>query len=374
MKSTWFILAIFINSYCHAVLYDSFEIKNILNDVQLKNSLNTYSQRYFTSTKPNLVIDELISAKILPLQRESILFNLLTEISQQPPQDYHQYFVDLMKAYPVEATRTALEDHLPAAIFNLNSKAHGIENIWTAYRTERQFNQLFSKDHKQAVIYINAIIDEDSSQRRPKWLGIKNSIAAMQTTQLTDLADYLRFKIKANSGLDQLISHVGLVTGNTELINKALHSEQSSVRQYTLRKLAQHLPQDLSKDILLSAATGGQDVKFSTSLLGEYLADTAVQDFMLTQLSNKITADTAAFVFSQADMNESSYSGLAEQLKNQFMRSDNDVEKNHIILALKLNPANSAQLALNDIKKHINTDSNAKQWLNSFDKQSGGQQ
>ncbi|MGJ8664685.1 MAG: hypothetical protein ACSHWU_13600 [Marinicella sp.] len=368
MKRTGLILLLFISTYCHAINYDAFDINTTLDDPKLKQTLQTYTQKYFTSEQPQMVIDELLKADLSPLQRETILHNLLTEVSQQPPQEYHQFFVDLMKTYPIQATQDALEGHLPVVIFNLNSKAYGIENIWTAYRTEQLFNQLFEKDLQTALSSIKAIMAEDSTSRRPKWLGIKNSLSSMNHTQLNDLTNFLNTHAKANIGLDSFISHVGLISANTDLINKALQSEQVSVRQYTLRKLSQHLPGQTAKDILLSVASKERDALFSTSLLTQYMSDPMVQEFIIGHLSQKNVAESAAFVISQTDMNQPAMDGFVDQLKNRYLNSANDFEQNQIVMSLKLNPSADAQLALDDLSSQINKSPEASKWLKSFNK------
>ena len=177
-----------MGSLANTVHYDGFEINQQLNRTQLKQLSTDYIHSYFSSKQPKAVIDRILKTNITPLEREYILFNLLTEISQQPPQAFHQSFVDQMKTYPIKATRDADEGQLPVAIFNLNSKAHGIENIWTAYRTEQRFHHLFKTNTSLAVSEIKMILIQDTAQRRPQWLGVKNSIAVLSEKSLNQLA------------------------------------------------------------------------------------------------------------------------------------------------------------------------------------------
>ena len=353
----------------NAVQYDGYEINQQLQQTELIQLSTDYLQNYFSSQQPAVVIEELLQSDLTALKREYILFNILTEISQQPPQAFHQSFVDRMKTYAIEATRVADEGHLPVAIFHLNSKAHGIENIWTAYRTEQRFNQLFEKDMPQALADIQVILAQDSKQRRPQWLGVKNSIAVLANRSLHDLADYLYDAVQTNDGLDPLISHVGLFTARIELIEKALSSDQPGVRELTLRQLAGHLAPPQAKSLLLEHAQAGLDRKFSTSLLSPFSSDKEVESFLIEQLNNKTTAANAAFALSQSDS-----LNLPTALKKRYLLSDQETEKNHLLLALKLNPSSSAKLALDDLLSHIKKESSADRWLKSFEHNTGGEQ
>jgi hypothetical protein len=354
---TFFFVLMFFNT--QAVVYDSIEINRELNQHELHTKTQEYLTKYFTAKRPDKVVDELVNADLIPLHKEYILYQLLSTIAQQPPQDYHQYVVDLLKTYQVQATRDADEGPLPVAIFNLSSKAYGIENIWLAYRTEQRFNQLFNKSIPQAVTAIDVAL---SAQSRPQWLGIKNSISALSDEQISQLNDYLSTKVKINSGLDQLISHMGLETNNISLIKKALNSDLKSIREYTLRKSIQHFPKETAKELLLDAAQNSPDQKFSISLLHHFSDDRKVNEYLIDQLHDKQVADSAAYALSQsADFN------LPQRLLKRFYQSSNETEKNHILLALKLNKNQAAQLAIEDIKVKLDNDDKQSQWLKSFD-------
>ncbi len=359
MKQVLCLMLLCSHFIAQAVVYDRSEISRELSSSELQQISQSYLTQYFTHKNPDQVIDKLLQADLIPLQKEYILHQLLTEIAQQPPQDFFQKFVNLMKSYQVQATQAAHEGPLPVPIFNITSKAYGIENIWTAYRTEQRFNQLFNKDIAQTVSAIGDVIAENS---RPKWLGVKNSIAALNSAKFESLQIHLLTSIMVNSGYDKLISHVGLTSRNEALINKALKSNQTAVREYTLRKLPQSLPQEVAKDILIASFDTGLDKKFCLSLLHLFSDDEAVKTLLINQLNNKALADSAAFALSQSsDLN------LPELLKRQYLKTNNQVEQNHILLALKLNKTDAAKLAIEDLKSNIEMKQEQTQWLKSFD-------
>ena len=371
MKKTLFVFCLSFNlltaPLIHAnqntvVHYNDFDINQQLNQTELDQLSTQYLRGYFSNSQPDTVIDDLLKADITPLQKEYILFNLLTEISQQPPQAFHQKFVDRMKTYQAQASRTAEEGHIPIAVFNLNSKAHGIENIWTAYRSEQRFHQLFNDDIQQAISNIQLILAQESTQRRPQWLGVKNSIQALSNDALNKLSNHLLNAVKANTGIDALISHVGLLTGHFELIQKALSSNQPQVRELTLRHLLSDLPKSQAQALLLQNAQSGPDRKFSTSLLSQFSNESEVETFLINQLTDKTTAANAAFALSQSDSLT-----LPVILKNKYLISNNKTEKNHILLTLKLNKSSPAQLALEDLKALIEKGSSSAKWIKSFD-------
>lgn len=346
----------------HAVLYDEYEINFELNQPELAQLSQQFTQNYFTSSTAKTVIDDILKADISPLQREYIFFNLLSEISQHPPQAFHQYFVDLMKRHPIQATKHGEEGPFPVAVFNINSKAHGIENIWIAYRTEQHFNQLFANNIKLAITDIQSSLADQSHRKRPTWLGIKNSIAALSNEKLTELVHHLQNTKKNTIGFDQLISHVGLLSADDDLIHKALSSEDQSIRQLTLRHLTSYLPSDVAKSWLLNVAASKQDAEFATSMLAAFSNDLEVQNHLIQQLSSDKLADMAAFALSQ-----SSDISLPERLRIEYLHSTDEKTQNHILLSLKLNPSNTAKLALSDLKVHINSNTSGAKWLKSFD-------
>lgn len=356
-------------AHVHAAYYDEFEINHQLNQTKLKELSTNYLQNYFSSSQPKAVIEDLFKANLTPLEREFILFNLLSEISLQAPQNYHQDLIDQMKSYPIQATRSAEEGHLPVVVFNLNSKAHGIENIWTAYRTEQNFNQWFIKDMPSALSNVELILAEPSSQRRPKWLGIKNSIASLPQNSLDLLADSLSAIKSTHTKLDPLISHVGLFSGRLDLINKALASPHTDIRELTLRQIPVHFPELTAKTMLLQQAKTGLDRKFSTSILSHFSHDKKIESFLLKQLANQETAANAAFALSQSNSTT-----LPNLLRKQYLMSQNKSEKNHLLLALKLNNSTASKLALDDLLIHIEKNSGADKWLKSFKNQAPGEQ
>lgn len=356
-------------SVAQTIQYDGYEIDQQLSQTALNQLSTDYVRDYFRSTNPKVIIDQLLDSKITPLEREYILFNLLSEISLQPPQDFHQDFINRMKTYPVQATRVADEGHLPVAIFNLNSKAFGVENIWTAYRTEQRFNQLFEKQLPAAITAIQRVLSEPSAQRRPQWLGIKNSIVDLPEQTLNQLADYLTDSDQASQGVDALISHVGLFTGRTELIKKALSSKQTEIRQMTLRQLSTHTSPTDAISWLLANAQSGQERKFSTSLLSQFSSDEAVETFLANQLNDPETAAHAAFALSQSDS-----LSLPVLLKKRYLKSQDHREKKYLLLTLRLNQSGAAQLALDDLLNTIEPGSNTAKWLQSFERKANGDQ
>lgn len=359
MKKSLLLLAVLYSCTSFAIVYDNYEINHELNQADLQHTTQQFLTAYFTAKQPSKIVDSLLKDATPPIQREYILYSLLTEISQQPPQDFHQHVIDLMKTFPSQAYKTHEEGHINVPIFNLSSKAHGIENIWTAYQTEQQFNQLFNKDLTAAVAAAKPIIQQHN---RPQWLGVKNSIAALSLAQQNQLAAYLINNIQKNTGLDRLISHVGLINGNITLIEKALHSEQQSIREFTLRKVSQHLLYDQAKSILLKAATLSDDKKISTSLLSKFSNDKEVQSFLINQLNHKSLADNAAFALSQ-----STDSTLPQQLKSHYLQTNQALVKNYILMALKLNQSTAATLALDDLQKYIEPNSKGSKWIDSFE-------
>lgn len=342
---------------CHAVLYDRFEIQNELNRAELHQLSAQYLNKYFTASKPAAVIEQINSADFTPLQREYIFYNLLDEIAHQPKQAFHQQFVNQMKVYASQAATTADEGPIPIAVFNLNSKAYGIENIWTAHATTNLLNRLFNQDVRQAVAQIKTMIATDS---RPTWLGVKNSVATLTLQQQHELSEYLLSHTKVNDGLDLLISHVGLNFTDHALLHKALQSNQQYIRELTLRSISQKLSATEVINYLLTAASSGADVQFATSLLGPYSHQEEVKTFLFKQLNNQKNAAKAAFALSQ-----STDSSMAQQIKNQYLKSTNDTTRNHLLLALKLNDSPNARMVIDELLQYEYTPK-AQKWLKSF--------
>lgn len=367
MKTIFLIWALICSTLAPAVTYDDAEIRQLFSsNINHQTSASLISD-YFTAKNPDHVITTLLKAEFTPLQREFHLHNLLTEISQQPPQDFFQNFIDSMKQYPVTAMRNADEGHLPVAVFNINSKAHGIENIWTVYRTEQRFNQLLVKNLQQATQEISSVLKQKNELRAPQWLGIKNSVAAMNHQSLEQLTTFLLTAENINGELDAFFSYIGLETKHEKLIELALSSMQPQVRQQTLRHISQQWPLAEAKAVLIDHAQSGPERKFSTSLLSQFSHDQTVEQFLIKQLGNPETAANAAFALSLSD--SLSLPGL---LKNRYINSNNRDEKNHLLLALKLNPSKAAKITLNELNTQLEKDSAAARWLQTFDDKSAG--
>lgn len=359
MKFLTLLIMFLLNTAAQAVIYDEYEIQYQLQNKDLNHDSSALINAYFTAKNPDSIIDEFLSTDMSPIKREYILHQLLTAISQQPPQAFFQSFIDQMKSYNVIAMRAADGGHSPQALFNITSKAYGIENIWTAYRTEQRFSQLFLKKHNAVIYEIKQIVNSGS---RPAWLGFKNSFKALKTENQIQFANHLYNLNEGLVGLDRLISFVGLNTQHIPLIEKALVSQNVAVREYTLRRLNDHLNQTDAKRIIMDSVTNGPDTKFSTSLLGQYASDKDVQATLINQLNHKISADSAAFALSQVDDK-----ALHEQLRLEFLKNNNQVAKNHILLALKLNGTASSNLVLNELQKSLTKSSAGAKWLQSFE-------
>ncbi len=358
MKKIGFILALLLTHTSQAVVYSDHEINQELTSPELQRVSKQFITEYYTSANPQQTIDALMTADKSPIQREYILFNLLTEISQYPPQDYHHYVVNLMKTHQAKAEKKHDEGHVSVPVFNLTSKAHGIENIWLAYRTEQQFNQLFEHNISTAIVRIKDII---AQKNRPQWHGVKRSIDALSHSNKEALVELLIQNTQPNTGFDQLISHVGLISGNLQLIEQSLLSEQRKIRENTLRKLSNHLTQNQAKSLLLNSAIHTSDMKMSTSLLSQYSDDSEVQNFLIGQLNHKDLAEHAAFALSHSNDLQ-----LPQLLKEHYLQTTQATVKNHILLALKLNGSPESTLALDDLKQHIKTKSKGGKWLKSF--------
>jgi len=357
MKTILILMVTLSFSPAHAVLYEPYEVNQLALNKSLQQQSSQFIKSYLTTHNPKAFINQFLQTDMSPLEREYQLFQLLTYLSQQPPQAAHQYFIDAMKSYPIQALEIAEEGNVPTAIFNLKSKAYGIENIWLAYHSEILFNQLFIQDKTQALKQAKKVIQSGS---RPEWLAIKNSINGLSLDDKNKWVNILINEVPANSGLDILISHVGLTTSNPILIDKALQSEQQSVRQFTLRKLPQYFNKAQTKQFLIKSASTPKDTAFSTSLLGQFVDDEEVQEILFNQLQKQTAAAAAAFALSQA-----TDSLIIERLKSRYLKASTQTEKNHVLIALKMNQSSLAKLAISDLQPHLK-DNKGKQWIKSF--------
>ena len=317
-----------LSSAVWAVHYDRHEITQLSLNSGLSQLSTDYQKAYFTAADPASVVDQIMAADLIPLHKEAILHQLLTAVSQQPPQAAHQYLVDVMKTYPTQATMDHEEGRLPTAVFNLNSKAHGIENIWLSYRSEQQYHRLLSSQPAQALNTFREVI---ASGNRPQWLAIKNSLAATDPKSRARMVDLLLNKVALGEGLDPLISHLGLTTGHQGLIEKALQSKQQQVREMTLRSVPRYFDDTFSRELLLKQASQGPDQVFSTTLLAAHVNTPAVEQFLMNSLGHAKTAGAAAFALSQ-----STDPGLPDRLYEVHQKSSSQTTRNHILMTLRL--------------------------------------
>lgn len=344
-----------------AVIYDHHEMGSQLSDPDLHALSRDYQLAYFTAPNPDAVVNELMQANLAPIQKEYILHGLLMALAQQPPQNQFQSLVDLMKQYPVQSMRAADEGPLPVPVFALNSQAAGIENVWTMYRSENRIKHLLANDLAQAVTEIATINALPNQQRNPQWLGVKRSLQVIGEPQLQALTTYLLAEVESNAGHDALISHVGLITGDLPLLQKALAADDQQVRDWTLRQLPKHLNPADSKSLLLKTAKSLQDDPMSTALLAAHSHDLDVHQLLIGRLSHPKTREAAAFALSQTQDPK-----LIKSLQAQFNQTQSKQTQKQILLALKLNTSPVAQEAVDQLLLQHKPDAQIKAWLQSM--------
>ena len=361
MNRLFILLLIIMTGQLSAVMYTSDDIKASLASHSDTSTTQEFIREFFISKNPQFYIADYLSQhknSAEPIILENNLYALLGEVAYHPRQEYLQIFVDQMKSYSTQAFKMHDEGSMPIAIFNINAKAIGIENIWQADESFIYYQNAFAKN---PIGTLKQLSNNMHDLKSPQWLGLKNSLKNISQQNQLLLSNYLLENTNNRIGLDKLVSHFALYTANEDLVRVGLLSLDKSNSEYLLRNLSKHFSADLVMTQLIESVDNQKNQKFAISMMTPYLEQPLIQQSLFEYLSNQKLATAAALVLTQ-----SREAKTILQLENLYSKNDSIHMKKQILFTLKMNPMSESKAALNRIVNQMDNRSKSTQWLNSF--------
>jgi len=353
-----FLLFVFLLNTVYAKLYTETEIRNIISNEKVLQNSKDFVNQFFTSKDPQVFIQNFMDTNAKTgdsLIVEYKLFTLLEEISYQPKQTHLENFVDVMKKYQQQAKMLHTEGRLSIAVYKLNSKARGIENIWLADDSLNKYQNLLNTD---PIVTLLKLKNNINTLSQPEWLGLKSSINSINNENQIKISNFLLQEIENMQGLDKFVSRYALMTYNKDLMQAGIKYLNQSGREYMLRQMPEYFASDFVIQQLVNTAKTNDSKAFALTLLKPYMEYAKVQNFLIESLANIELSKQAAFVLSQTKDVETLI-----QLENIYFKSQSQQQKQQIVFILKLNQQRESQVILNRIAVE---DAETRAWLTKF--------
>jgi hypothetical protein len=313
-----------------AKLYSQGEIKQLING-QKQQMAAEFVRSFFTAKKPIDFINEFInSSNSSALLREYQLSILLEEVARIPKQVFLLEFIDLMQHYEIQALQRHDEGAMQVPVFNLNSRAGGIINIWQAQASLDQYSRAFNHN---PIDVLKNLQGELSNLTAPQWLGLKQSINHISAENHILINDYLISDVGHLTGLDKFVSHYALLTANNKLVETSLLHMNKSSSEFLLRKLGDYFDAEFVANQLISSVENKRHEKFAITMMASYVdTNTDIQDTLFSVLGNQKLSSASAFVLAQThDLS------VLNRLAKTYAASHLPLAKRHIIYALSMN-------------------------------------
>jgi hypothetical protein len=351
---------VMLTNQLSAVIYTADEISASLYNQQNK-STQDFIREFFVAKDPQAYIDNLLSnhkKSREPIVLEHNLYSLLTEVAYHPKQTFLQTFINQMKVFNVLALKMHDEGSMSVAIYNINAKAKGIENIWLADESFYQYQSAFADN---PIATLEQLRNNIHNLKSPQWLGLKNSIETISKKNHILLSDYLLKDNQNRVGLNKFVSHYALLTSNKSIVIAGLQSLDKSNSEYLLRNLASYFSVDFVVSQLISSIENNNNQKFAISMMASYLEDPMIQQKLIGYLSIKKLATSAAISLIQTKEVD-----VIHQLESLYAKSDSSHVKKQILFTLKMNQMIESKTALKRISNQFDSHSKSAQWLSSF--------
>lgn len=355
------VFAILFTFNSSAKIYSHQAIDSAITNQEIQQQTKAFIRDFFTAKTPNKMIQKSIqvhSNDSEPLIYESKLYALLNEVSMQNKQPFLQDFIKQMKHYRVKAFKIHDEGSVPVAVFNINAKAKGIENIWQVTDSFQLYSQWLQDD---PVDLLSQLKTKLNTLSLPQWQGLKRSLGSISTTTQQQINHYIVQNQHNLRGLDKFVSRYALQTANRDLVEIGLMNLDNSNSQYLLRKLSSVFDQDFVVQQLIQAVEQHKNQAFAISMMRPYLHDAWVQDILLNYLADDKLSQSAAMVLTHAESSD-----VLKQMQKVFQQSTSNQVKQQVVFALKLNQSEQAKTILEKLAKDLDKDSSVNQWLRGF--------
>ncbi len=361
MRYSIFLFLIVLSLNSSAKIYSQYDIDDLNNGSGKELLSKTFIGEFFITKDPEKYIESYLQNrknKQNPIVLEYQLYQLLNEISYQTKQDFLQKFVDQMKVYKTQAFKIHDEGRVPVAIYNLNARAKGIENIWSASDALVYYQRSFAKD---SIATLLSLKDSLSSLKQPEWFGLKKSIQTISQEDIDLITGYLLDDRENLIGLEKFVSRYTLYIQDEELTEFALKHLDKSNSEYLLRSLKNNFDQAFVKRQLLNMFEYKKNESFAISLMTEYLNDKEIEKTLVSLLENNNYSKQAAMALAQTDNNQ-----VIQDVETLFLNSSSEMVKKQVVFVLKMNQMESSQEALERVLRISEDGLKTNKWLQSF--------
>jgi hypothetical protein len=266
----------------------------------------------------------------------------LKHVEYQPDSSKSKDLVNQLKKFQPQAMKLHEEGNLQVPVFNIQARSQGVENYWSYLNINQNLSEQLNTDYLSALDSIKLILAE---HHEAKTLAVKKCLDSLNKDTIEQLSDYFINNLDQISGIEKFVIDFAVIKQNKNLINKLNIKLTKPNAEYLIRQVSNKLDNTYIIDKLIEQAQSGKANRFAVSLLKPYANhNNQVQTFLFDSLTNSKLSSTAAF----------SLSGLTDEkalksLKNRYSVSDSKLEQNNILLALKLNSNDSAQVLLKQI-------------------------
>jgi hypothetical protein len=337
-------LLVFFSPCLLAKLYGADEVVRF-DESFIESDVVSFKQGFFTSSDPQKYIASFIQSTDKTeqfLYREAMLYRLLGEVSFHTKQIYLTEFVQQMINYQLQAMKYHDEGRVEVPVYDIRSKALGIQNIWRANDSLSYYQTAFEL---HPIDVLTQLAHNNSKLSMPEFLGLKNAIDTMSIDSKSVVSGFLQENPQSSKLLNKFSVYFALKTRDKLLIVNRMNSLDSTNQQLLLRKLPQVFDDEFVIEQYVSSVESGHNSRFALSLLSPFVdKGKGVKDYVLSVLEDKNLSSSAVFVLSQSK-DVKFISGL----KVKYQNSDSTLLKSNIRMLLRLNQLPESHIILNDL-------------------------
>ncbi len=298
MKKIILILSLATTNLC-ADLYSEQEISDFLNQQMGKST--PLIENIVTSSSPAKTLKSWLLTEQDELIKEQQLFSLLDHMTTMPPSASLLPILNQLSQYQAMATKMHSEASHPSqateAVFNIASKAAGVQNIWLMKSSQRKAIQILTSSNDSSTELLDLI--SASKSRNATYLGIKNAILNVSDSSIETFKQQLQIN-KNHPLLHPIITDLALITKDMAFTYWAIEQVNKQQAERIYRQVVINYPASQSIEILTQNIKSEANPAFIASLLSHHIDRPAVSDFLIGQLENKSAVKGAAYALSKS--------------------------------------------------------------------------
>lgn len=337
-----FLLLLSIYHGANARLYTNSEV-NSYQDFDTSLVKLKFVQEFMEATSPDVFISINQQKSSNPLNLESNYMYLMEYIETQPTTVKNQSLINQLKSYESQAMKMHDEGDLHVPVFNIKARAQGVENYWSYLEVKKSVSEDLNFDYLSTLDKIELILSE---HHEAKTSALKKSIYSINDNTKKQLSTHFINNTDKIAGLEKFVTDFAVITKDKTLLDYLVVNISGRASEYLMRQILDNFNSTYAIEKLIQQLLSDNSSRFSMSLLKPFVnTDAKVQQFVIQSLINDKLASAAAFSLSGLNDNNALI-----KLQDKYLSSQSVLEKNNILLALKLNTHKTAQTALKQLK------------------------